>query len=128
MWDAVERFDPRHVSLTDRADLMIVAPATANIIGKIASGIADELVSTLAITAMATCPILLAPAMNERMWQNPIVQANFEKLTGLGMAAVGPNEGWLACRAVGKGRMAEPEEIFDAAKAILLKKRPKAAG
>jgi phosphopantothenoylcysteine decarboxylase/phosphopantothenate--cysteine ligase len=127
VWQSEQRHDPQHIALTDRADLMIIAPATANIIGKIASGIADDLVSSLAMTASSACPILLAPAMNTRMWESPAVQANMERLKGFGLSTVGPGEGWLACRTVGKGRMAEPTEILAAAKAILLKKPPKKA-
>lgn len=125
LWEANDRHDPQHIGLTERADLMIVAPATANAIGKIAGGIADDLVSTLAMTATATCPILLAPAMNSRMWASPIVQSNLERLRGFGLATVGPNEGWLACRTVGHGRMSEPDEILAAAKEILLRRPPK---
>lgn len=119
LWDAADRYDPQHIALVEAADLLIVAPATANILGKMASGIADDLVSTLAITAMAATPILLAPAMNTQMWSNPVVLANVEKLTGLGMTTVGPNEGYLACGTIGQGRMAEPEEIFESAASIL---------
>jgi phosphopantothenoylcysteine decarboxylase/phosphopantothenate--cysteine ligase len=119
LWDAADRYDPQHIALIDDADLVIIAPATANILGKMASGIADDLVSTLAMTALAATPILLAPAMNTRMWNNPIVGANVKKLTGLGVTTIGPNEGYLACGTVGQGRMAEPEEIFEAAAGIL---------
>ncbi|NQU74726.1 MAG: phosphopantothenoylcysteine decarboxylase [Planctomycetes bacterium] len=126
MWDLTERCDIQHIALADRADLTIIAPATANIIGKIASGIADDLVSTLAMTAVGSCPVLLAPAMNPLMWSNPVVQANLARLVELDFLAVGPNEGWLACRTIGKGRMAEPGEIFAAARKLLLERRPKA--
>lgn len=125
LWHSAERYDPQHVGLTDRADLVIIAPATANIIGKIAAGLADDLVSTLAMTATSTAPLLLAPAMNTRMWDSPIVQANLGKLEELGASTVGPNEGWLACRTVGKGRMAEASEIYEAASGILLVRPPK---
>ena len=127
LWDAADDYDVQHVGLIDRADLMIVAPATANIIGKIASGVADELVSTLGMTATTACAVLLAPAMNTRMWDSPVVQANLAKLVEMDFATVGPNQGWLACRTVGMGRMAEPEEIFDAAGKILLARSPKTA-
>ena len=123
LWDSAEHYDPQHIALTDRADLMIVAPATANIIGKMASGLADDLVSALTMTATSACPILLAPSMNTRMWESPAVAANLETLKKWGLNTVGPGEGWLACRTVGKGRMAEPEEILAAA-AELLKRRP----
>jgi phosphopantothenoylcysteine decarboxylase/phosphopantothenate--cysteine ligase len=125
LWSSSQRYDPQHIGLTDRADAVVVAPATANIIGKIASGIADDLVSALAMTALAETPMLLAPAMNTRMWNNPVVQDNLRRLGDLGVARVGPNEGWLACRTVGKGRMAEPAEIFEAVRAMLKRRPPK---
>jgi len=127
MWEAAKRHSPKHIALTDRADLMIIAPATGNIIGKITAGIADDLVPALAMAATTACPVLLAPAMNSRMWASPVVQGNLNDLIEMGFATVGPGEGWLACGAVGKGRMAEPEEIFDVAKGLLLHKPPKAA-
>jgi len=127
MWEAAPPPAVPHVDLTGRADLVIIAPATANIIGKIASGIADEMVCALVMTATTACPVLLAPAMNERMWESPILQANLAKLTELDFATVGPEEGWLACGVVGKGRLAEPEEIFAAARDILLRQPAKAS-
>jgi phosphopantothenoylcysteine decarboxylase/phosphopantothenate--cysteine ligase len=123
LWGAADCHDPQHLSLTDAADLFIIAPATANIIGKIAHGIADDLVSTLAMSAAS--PILLAPAMNTRMWENPILQQNLQSLTKRGFWVVPPGEGWLACRTVGAGRMAEPEAILAEAIAILKRTTPK---
>ncbi len=125
MWQSTERYDPLHVSLTERADLMIVAPATANIIAKMAGGIADELVSALALAAGGTCEILIAPAMNTRMWEAPATRANVAVLGERGVHVIGPGEGFLACRAFGKGRMAEPDEILQAAAELLGKKPPK---
>ncbi|MBI5763363.1 MAG: phosphopantothenoylcysteine decarboxylase [Planctomycetes bacterium] len=113
----------QHLSLTEVADLFIIAPATANILGKLANGIADDLVSNLGLSAAS--PLLLAPAMNTRMWEHPAVQANLRLLVERGAKAVGPNEGWLACRAVGKGRMAEPDEILAQAVSLLQKSPPK---
>jgi len=112
LWSAGSCYDPQHIRLTERADLFLIAPATANIIGKIAAGIADDLVSTLVMTADS--PVLLAPTMNSRMWQNPIVQANVRRLREAGYQFVEPESGWLACRTVGPGRMAEPETILAA--------------
>ncbi|MGB2987384.1 MAG: flavoprotein [Phycisphaerae bacterium] len=112
LWHAQEAAGVQHVTVTDAADLLLIAPATANIIGKIAGGIADDLVSTLVISAGS--PVVLAPAMNERMWANPVVQRNVTTLSELGFKLVGPGEGWLACRGVGPGRMAEASEILDA--------------
>ena len=109
LWHGRDVADIQHVTLTDAADLMLIAPATANIIGKMACGIADDLVSTLVIGAAS--PVVLAPAMNDRMWANPIVQRNVATLTEQGYKFIGPGEGWLACGRVGPGRMAEAEEI-----------------
>jgi len=125
MWQASERHDPQHLSLTEQADLMIVAPATANILAKMAAGLADDLVSALALSANGACDILLAPAMNTRMWQAPPTQANLRTLMGWGVHVIGPNEGRLACRTVGPGRMAEPTEILAQAAKLLKRKPPK---
>jgi len=108
-----------HIALADRADILIVAPATANIIGKAACGIADDLVSTTILTMMTTVPVLMAPAMNTRMWENPVVQRNVATLRELGVHFVDPAEGRLADGRVGVGRMAEIEAILEAAKAII---------
>jgi len=121
MWAQAGDYKPQHLSLSESADLFLVAPATANLIGKFAGGIADDLVSTLMLGR--DCPAMLAPAMNTRMWENPIVQRNIRTLAELGFAFVEPGEGWLACRSVGRGRMAEAETIIDAV-AAQLKSRP----
>lgn len=100
-----------HISLADRADLLIIAPATANIIGKIAGGIADDLLTT---TVMATkAPVLLAPAMNVNMYDNPIYRQNEAKLRQLGYRFVDAESGDLACGWIGSGRLASPEEIAE---------------
>ena len=109
------RWDLEHIELADRADLLLVAPATANIIGKAAHGIADDLVSTTILTMMTTVPILMAPAMNTRMWENPIVRENVAALGKAGVKFVGPEEGKLADGRTGMGRMADVEEILKAA-------------
>lgn len=121
LWDSEKAGDVQHIALTNAANLVLVAPATANIIGKIAGGIADDLVTTLVISAAS--PVLLAPAMNDRMWANPIVQENVAKLKRLNYIFVGPTDGWLACRSVGPGRMAEPGDILETALAFLLRSR-----
>ncbi len=106
-----------HISLADWAELILVAPATGNIIGKAACGIADDLLST---TLMASEAIkVFAPAMNYRMWGNPVVQENVRRLAGLGCRFCGPGEGRLASGAVGAGRMSEPEEILACVKRLL---------
>lgn len=122
-WRAGDASDIAHLHTTESADLMIVAPATANCIGKLAGGIADDLVSALLLGA--DCPVLLAPAMNTRMWQHPAVQRNVVFLRDAGFEMVGPEEGWLACRTVGTGRMAEPAVIAQAAAKILLSRPPR---
>ncbi len=125
MWQSADSYDVKHLSLTERADLTLIAPATANILAKIAAGIADDLVSAVALSAQGSCPILLAPAMNTRMWEAPPTQANLQRLTEWGLHIVGPTEGRLACGDVGKGRMAEPADILAAAANLLMSASPK---
>src|SRR5881397_191747 len=110
-WDLVDSSDPQHISLTERADLMLVAPATANVIAKIAHGLCDDLVS-LMISA-AACPVVFAPAMNNRMWEHPVAKENVAKLKSLGYRFIGPEDGWLACRNTGPGRLSEPGRILE---------------
>ncbi len=112
LWAGEGVYEPRHLALSEVADLFLVAPATADLIGKFACGIADDLVSTMMLGR--DCPALLAPAMNTRMWQNPILQRNLATLRETGVKVVEPGEGWLACRTIGKGRMAEPQQIIEA--------------
>ena len=102
-----------HISLKDWGDAMIVAPATANIIGKMASGIGDDALSTL-LLSFSRKPLLMAPAMNTQMWECPAVQRNVAYLVSTGIEMVEPGTGALACGTTGKGRMAEPEEIVQA--------------
>jgi phosphopantothenoylcysteine decarboxylase/phosphopantothenate--cysteine ligase len=90
---------------------MLVAPATNNTIAKVAAGLCDDLVSLM--VCAAACPVVFAPAMNNRMWAHPIAQENIAKLTGLGYRFIGPEAGWLACRNVGVGRMSDPPKIVD---------------
>jgi phosphopantothenoylcysteine decarboxylase len=117
LWPARDAGDMLHLDPSERADLLVVAPATANVIGKLAGGIADDLVSTLLLGA--ACPVLLAPAMNTRMWQHPAVQRNMGFLREHGLLLVGPVDGWLACGDVGPGRMSEPEVLLEAIRAQL---------
>jgi phosphopantothenoylcysteine decarboxylase len=118
-FDMIDSSDPQHIALTQRADLMLVAPATANMLAKVAVGLCDDLVS-LMISA-AACPVIFAPAMNNRMWVNPITKQNVDKLQGLGYRFIGPDDGWLACRNVGPGRLSEPQKIVDEILAALRK-------
>ncbi|OHB32548.1 MAG: phosphopantothenoylcysteine decarboxylase [Desulfuromonadaceae bacterium GWC2_58_13] len=100
-----------HISLADRADLVVVAPATANIIGKVAGGLADDLLST---TLLATkSPVFFVPAMNVNMYENPLYQANQKKLEGFGYYFLEPATGYLACGWEGKGKLPEPQTIFE---------------
>lgn len=108
-----------HISLKDWGELLVVAPATANIIGKVASGIADDALSTL-LLAFSHKPVIMAPAMNSDMWAHPAVQRNIETLRGWGIRLVGPAEGELACGTSGTGRMAEPETIAEAVNSLFL--------
>jgi phosphopantothenoylcysteine decarboxylase/phosphopantothenate--cysteine ligase len=116
-FNLVESSDPQHIALTERADLMLIAPATANTIAKIAHGLCDDLL-TLLVSA-AACPVVFAPAMNNRMWENPIAKENVAKLEKLGYQFIGPEAGWLACRNVGVGRMSDPEKIVQEVTAML---------
>jgi phosphopantothenoylcysteine decarboxylase/phosphopantothenate--cysteine ligase len=112
-----------HVSLARRADLLIIAPATANTIAKLAAGLADNMLTTTALATQA--PILLAPAMESHMWTNPLTQANVARLRSLrDVTLVGPEEGRLASGASGVGRMAEPDAILDAARWVLAQRGP----
>ena len=108
---SVDPNDTQHIGLTERADLMLVAPATATMLARVAHGFCDDLVS-LMINASA-CPVVFAPSMNDRMWDNPITKENVAKLQKLGYPFIGPEAGWLACRNVGAGRLSEPEKIVD---------------
>jgi phosphopantothenoylcysteine decarboxylase/phosphopantothenate--cysteine ligase len=112
--DTFDEQDPSvvgHIALADRADLFVVAPATANIIGKLASGIADDMLSTTLLAT--TAPVLMAPAMNVHMYQHPAVQDNIRTLRSRGVHFIEPGVGQLACGYVGQGRLAEPEQIYD---------------
>lgn len=102
-----------HIQLANGLDLMIVAPATANLMAKFAAGIADDLISTTYLQVQ--CPVMLAPAMSAQMWEKPSVQRNVAQLSKDGCHFVGPDSGWLSCRQSGEGRMSEPEAILQAA-------------
>lgn len=123
LWAPPESVRADHVGLAEVAELVVVAPATANLLGKFAHGIADDLLSTL-LLAVDT-PVIVAPAMNERMWRHPAVQANCQMLRSRGVRFVGPAQGHLACGAVGEGRMAEPEEILASVARLLGETPPK---
>ena len=109
-FDRDHEWDVKHVSLAKRADFVMVAPATANIIAKLANGIADDMLTTTILACR--CPIAVAPAMNTRMFENAIVQDNIKKLENYGFNVIMPNVGYLACGDTGAGKMPEPEELY----------------
>lgn len=109
-----------HINLADSADLFVIAPATANVIGKIAAGIADDLLTTVVMATQA--PVLVAPAMNIHMYENPILQENLRKLRRAGYYLMEPAEGYLACGYEGKGRLPQPENILEEIRRLLKKK------
>jgi phosphopantothenoylcysteine decarboxylase/phosphopantothenate--cysteine ligase len=109
-----------HINLADSTDIFVVAPATANIIGKIAAGIADDLLTTVLMATQA--PVLIAPAMNIHMYENPILQENLRKLRRVGYEILEPGEGYLACGYEGKGRLPDPKVILEEIRRLLKKK------
>jgi phosphopantothenoylcysteine decarboxylase len=110
-----------HIELAEKAELMIVAPASADYLAKAAHGMADDLLSTLTLSFDG--PLLLAPAMNAAMWLKPAVQRNVETLRGDGVHFVDPQEGWQSCRRTGPGRLAEPADIQAAIERLLNSKK-----
>jgi phosphopantothenoylcysteine decarboxylase/phosphopantothenate--cysteine ligase len=117
LFEHPEHYETEHIALAQRADLAIVAPATANCLAKLAAGLADDALSTTLLSL--TCPIVLAPAMNERMWRNPAVQHNVQVLRERGCHIVEPQEGWLACGERGQGRLADLDSLLAAAESAL---------
>lgn len=107
----VEDFKPEHISYADEADIMVIAPATANTISKIANGICDNLLTS--VVCAFKKPVIIAPAMNCNMWENPVIQANIKKLSSLGYKILEPENGFLACGYDGKGRLCSLDKIFD---------------
>lgn len=123
---AVDLFDDptdpiHHISLAQEADLFLIAPCTANVMAKLAYGLADDLLATSALAT--TAPVMLAPAMNVHMYENPVTQENMAKLKARGVRFIEPDAGYLACGDVGKGRLAEPDDIAEAALKVLEGKR-----
>lgn len=116
-FERIESWDVKHISLAQKADLFVVAPATANLMAKLAAGIADDMLSTTLLATKA--PILLAPAMNTGMWTAEATQHNLKTLLNRGVKTVGPGSGFLACGDTGSGRMSEPVEIVQAAQELL---------
>ena len=113
MWDKNPHYEVEHISLADWADIVLIAPATYNMIGKVANGIADDMLSTVLSAVSLRKPIFFALAMNVNMYENPILNENIDKLKTYGYRFIDTNEGLLACNYEAKGRMKEPEEIVD---------------
>lgn len=122
-WEHLESQDPQHIALAGAADLAVVAPCTMDCMARLAVGRADDVV-TLIVSAIdrGRTPVLLAPSMNDVMWNQPATQRNVAALKKDGFTIVGPGSGWQACRHVGIGRMAEPEELLEAVRGALVRK------
>jgi phosphopantothenoylcysteine decarboxylase/phosphopantothenate--cysteine ligase len=127
-WEHIDAKDPQHIALARNCDCMIVAPCTMDCMAKLAQGLTEDVVTLVAqsIDRRAT-PTLLAPSMNETMWTQPATQRNLRILLEDGFEIIGPESGWQACRAVGPGRMTEPEALVEAvARAIVRSRAAKA--
>lgn len=119
-FDLTQESEIGHINLADNADLFVIAPATANVIGKIASGIADDLLTTVLMATQA--PVFISPAMNIHMYENPILQENLRKLRRIGYHIMEPADGYLACGYEGKGRLPDAEKILEEIERLLKKK------
>ncbi|BBM48230.1 phosphopantothenoylcysteinedecarboxylase/ phosphopantothenate--cysteine ligase [Leptotrichia wadei] len=113
MWDSNPHYEVEHISLADWADVVLIAPATYNIIGKVANGIADDMLTTVISAVSVRKPVFFALAMNVNMYENPILKENINKLSSFGYRFIDAEEGLLACNYSAKGRMSEPEDIVD---------------
>ena len=113
MWDSNPHYEVEHISLADWADMVLVAPATYNIIGKVANGIADDMLTTILAAISVRKPVFFALAMNVNMYENPILKENINKLSSFGYRFIDAEEGLLACNYSAKGRMSEPEDIVE---------------
>lgn len=123
MWEREEWARVEHIDLTDRADLIVLAPATADLLAKAAHGMGDDMLTTILLAAAS--PVLCCPAMNPRMWANPLVQGNVARLKKAGWRFLEPGEGTVACGHTGQGRMREPAEIHEEIDRLLRKKGSK---
>lgn len=123
-WEHIESQDPQHIALAGATDVAVVAPCTMDCMAKLATGRTDDVV-TLILSAIdrARTPVLLAPSMNDVMWSQPATKRNLETLRADGFSIVGPGTGWQACRHVGAGRMAEPEQILEALREAVNRRR-----
>jgi phosphopantothenoylcysteine decarboxylase/phosphopantothenate--cysteine ligase len=121
LWQESEHYKVQHIGVAEEVDLLVIAPATANFIAKMAHGIADDLLSTVALAV--TSPILVVPAMNSNMYMNPIVQNNISKLTSVGYKVMAPEQGYLACGVSGPGRLPEIDAIHSEIISLLTKRQ-----
>jgi phosphopantothenoylcysteine decarboxylase len=119
LYDEEEGWKPAHIELADNADLLLIAPATANILAKLAHGIADDALTCIALALQPNARVLVAPAMNGKMWQHAATQANVATLKERRVEFVGPEEGMLSCGYEGVGRLALVERVVDRARALL---------
>jgi phosphopantothenoylcysteine decarboxylase len=119
LYDEEEGWKPSHIKLADEANLLLIAPATANVLAKMAHGIADDALTCIALALNPQTPVLVAPAMNGKMWLHAATQANVAALKGRGVEFIGPEEGMLSCGYEGIGRLFEPEKIVRRALELL---------
>lgn len=119
LYDEEEGWKPAHIGLADNADLLLIAPATANVIAKLAHGLADDALTCIALALRPGARVLVAPAMNGKMWQHAATQENVAKLKARGVEFVGPEDGLLSCGYEGIGRLAPVEKIVERAAALL---------
>lgn len=123
VWDSIDQADPQHVRMAGDLDVALVAPCTMNMMAVLATGRADDAVSTiLAAVDRTRTPVLLAPSMNANMWNQPATRRNLDTLQSDGFSVVQPDEGWQACRTSGPGRMVEPDHLVEAMAAAIGKK------
>lgn len=119
LYDESEGWKPMHIKLADEAGLLLIAPATANILAKMAHGLADDALTCIALALNPKTPVLIAPAMNGKMWLHPATQANVAVLKGRGVEFIGPEEGMLSCGYEGIGRLFDPQKIVQRALELL---------
>jgi phosphopantothenoylcysteine decarboxylase len=119
LYDEEEGWKPTHIKLADEADLLLIAPATANLLAKLAHGLADDALTCIALALNLEAKVLIAPAMNGKMWLHPATQQNVQTLRGRKVEFIGPEEGMLSCGYEGIGRLFEPEKIVQRALELL---------
>ncbi len=123
LYDEEEGWKPAHIELADNADLLLIAPATANLIAKLAHGLTDDALTGIALALKPTAKVLIAPAMNGKMWEHPATQQNVATLKARGVEFIGPDEGLLSCGYEGVGRLMPVEKIVECVRALLTSPR-----